>query len=156
MSGAARLDRIYVTRQLSGRKYGIETAVAAFTDHLAVILRSFLDVTTAQRGRSYWKMDATLLSDAVVQESLQQRRMGWKRQRKLYHHIEFWWERVVKNELRKLLITEGAMRRRDDLKLGKFYHSPLYNLLQSPPLHEDKITTINHIKFKIVRLYAAR
>ena len=139
-----------MSRQLSGRKYGIETAVTAFTDRIA------LDVTTVQRGCSYWKMDAALLRDAGIQETLQQRWMGWKRQRNLYPHIVTWWERVAKNQLRKLLITEGAMRRREDLALGNFYHAALYDLLQSPPPHEDKIDTINHIKAKIVRLYAAR
>jgi hypothetical protein len=78
-SGWARLDRIYATRQLSGRKYEIETAVAAFTDHLAVILRISLDVTTVQRRRSYWKMDEALLSDARIQETLNQRWIEWKR-----------------------------------------------------------------------------
>jgi len=77
-SGATRLDRIYVYRHLSGQKYGIETAVAAFTDHLAVILRIALDVTTIQRGRSYWKMDAALVRDKGVQETLHQRWSGWK------------------------------------------------------------------------------
>jgi hypothetical protein len=101
-------------------------------------------------------MDAALLSDAGVQETLQQRWMGWKRQRNLYHNIVFWLERVAKNQLRKLLITEGSMRRRDDIARGNFYHAALYDLLQSPPPHEDNITTINHIKAKIVRLYAAR
>jgi zona occludens toxin (predicted ATPase) len=101
-------------------------------------------------------MDAALLSDAGVHETIQQRWMGWKRQRNLYHHIVIWWERVAKKQLRKLLITEGAVRRRDDLALGNFYHAALYDLTQSPPPHEDKITTINHIKAKIFRIYAAR
>ena len=69
-SGAARLDRIYVSRQLSGRKYGIETAVAAFTDHLTVILHVALDVTTVQHERSHWKMDSALLRDAGVQDEM--------------------------------------------------------------------------------------
>jgi hypothetical protein len=75
-SGAARLHRIYATQQLSVRTYGIETAVAAFTEYLAVILRISLDVSTIQRRRSYWKMDAALLSDAGVQVTLKQRWMG--------------------------------------------------------------------------------
>jgi endonuclease/exonuclease/phosphatase family metal-dependent hydrolase len=33
------LDKIYVTRNISSRKSGAETAVKAFADHLAVILR---------------------------------------------------------------------------------------------------------------------
>jgi hypothetical protein len=39
---------------------------------------------------------------------------------------------------------------------GELLPRCLYDLLQSPPSHEVKITTINHIKAKIVRLYAAR
>jgi hypothetical protein len=80
----ARLYRIYATRQLSRRKYGIDTAVAAFTDHLAVILRISLEVNTVQRGRSYWKLETALLSETGVQETLKQRWMGWKRKRNLY------------------------------------------------------------------------
>jgi hypothetical protein len=101
-------------------------------------------------------MDSALLSDSGVQETLKQKWMGWKRQWNLYPQIVIWWERVAKNQLRKLLITEGAMRRRDDLVLGNFYHAALYDLLQIPPSHEDKIMTINHIKARIVRLYGAR
>jgi hypothetical protein len=74
-SGAAILDRIYVSRQPSGHKYGIETAVAVFKDNLATILRISLDATTVKRGCSYWKKDAALLSDAGVQETLEQRWM---------------------------------------------------------------------------------
>ena len=144
-----------MSRHRSGQKYGIETAVAAFTDHLAVIFRIVLDVTTIQRGRSYWKIDAALVRDEEVQETLHQRCSGWKRQRNLYPNIVVWWERVAKKQLRKL-ITEGAMRRRDDRALGNFYHAALYELLQSPPPHEEKTAAIKHIKAKIVRLYAER
>ena len=63
---------------------------------------------------------------------------------------------VAKKKLRKLLIREGTVRRRNDLALGNLYHAALYDLLQSSSPHEDKIVTINHIKAKIVRLYAAR
>jgi hypothetical protein len=155
-SGAARLDRIYATRQLSGHKYGIERAVASFTDHLAVFLRISLELTTVHLRRIYWKMDTALLSDAGVQETLKQRWTGLKRQRNLFPQIVIWWERVAKNQLLIILNTEGAMRRRDELALENFYHAALYELLQSPPPHEDKIMTVNHIKAKIFRLYTAR
>jgi len=38
-NGAARLDRIYMSTNLSLKKTGIETVCAAFTDHLAVVVR---------------------------------------------------------------------------------------------------------------------
>jgi exonuclease III len=62
--GASRLDRIYVTRNIRDRKKGIETVVAAFTDHLAVALSIALDVDIIRRGRSYWKMNAELTQEA--------------------------------------------------------------------------------------------
>ena len=57
---------------------------------------------------------------------------------------------MAKKKLRKLLIAEGAMRRRDDLALGNFYqlHFMTYYIASD----EDKTATINHIKAKIVRL----
>jgi hypothetical protein len=84
---AARLDRIHVSRHLDGRKCVTETTVIAFTDHLAVILRIALNVTTARRGRSYWKMNAALLREAGVQEILLQRWKRWRRQQNFYPHI---------------------------------------------------------------------
>jgi hypothetical protein len=50
----------HVSRHFSGWNCGAETTVTVFTDHLAVILRLALNVTTARCGRNYWKMNATL------------------------------------------------------------------------------------------------
>jgi exonuclease III len=58
--GETLLDRIYATIKLRNRKCGIETVLAGFTDHLAVILRITLDVNTIRRGTGYWKMNIAL------------------------------------------------------------------------------------------------
>ena len=92
--GAARLDRIYVSQNLSYQK--IETVVTAFTDHLAVTLRIVLEINTIRRGRNYWKMNAALLREVDVRETLLQRWRGWRRQKTYYPHSVMWWERVVK------------------------------------------------------------
>jgi hypothetical protein len=154
--GAARLDRMYVTQNLSGRKCGTETTVTAFTDHLAVVLRIALNVTTVGRGRSYWKMNAALLREADVQETLLERWVGWKRQQNVYPHIVMWWERVVKNQICKLLTSEGARRRMDDIALENFYHACLYDLVRRPSHQEEGIAAVNQCKGKIIRLYSAR
>ena len=67
--GVSRLDRIYVSRNLSGKKCETETVVTAFTDHLVVVLRIALNVTTVRRGRSYWRMNVTL-QETLFQEKL--------------------------------------------------------------------------------------
>jgi len=66
----SRLDRTYVSRNLSGRKFGTETVVTAFTDHLQVVLRIALNVTTVRRGPGYWRMNATLLRETLFQDKL--------------------------------------------------------------------------------------
>jgi len=146
--GAARLDRIYMPRHPSGWKCGIETTVTAFTDHLAVILRIVLDVAAVYRGRRYWKMDAGLLRDALVLETLRQRWMGWRRQRNLYPHIVMWWERVPKNQIRKLLIGESAIRRRDDRALGEFYPASLYKHLRGPPTMRTRLRQLTILRLR--------
>lgn len=42
--GATRLDTIYVTRKMSGRYYGSETLVTAFTDNPALVLHTALNM----------------------------------------------------------------------------------------------------------------
>jgi len=61
-----------------------------------------------------------------------------------------WWERVTKKQIRKLLVNEGAMRRREDLAMGNLYHASFNELLKSPTPHGDKIAAVNHIMAKII------
>jgi len=82
--GAARLDCLYVSPDLRNRKIGVETVMAAFTDHLAVCLRITLDATLLQRGRGRWKMNAKLLEKAPFRDQLQQEWAKWEHQRKKY------------------------------------------------------------------------
>jgi hypothetical protein len=101
-------------------------------------------------------MNAALLREADIKETLLQRWKVWKLQQNFYPHIVMWWERVVKNQIRKLLTSEGARRRKDDIVLENFYHACLYDLLRRPPHQEDGMATINQFKAKIIRLYSAR
>jgi endonuclease/exonuclease/phosphatase family metal-dependent hydrolase len=60
-TGASLLDRIYISRNLQPKKKGVETIVAAFTDHLAVVIRMAIENSIPTHGRGYWKMNASLL-----------------------------------------------------------------------------------------------
>jgi hypothetical protein len=55
---------------LISRKLGIETIVAAFTDHSTVCLRLTVDVPFVRIGRGFWKKGNTLLDDSVIMEKL--------------------------------------------------------------------------------------
>jgi hypothetical protein len=52
----------------------MKTVTAAFTDHLAVILR----LSVIQRGRGFWKLNASLLDEEVFREKLLQQMKAWR------------------------------------------------------------------------------
>jgi hypothetical protein len=68
LHGAARLDRIYMTINLNDWKLGVETVVAPFTDHMAVVLRLQMDVLPKYRGRGYCKMSTRILNETPLRK----------------------------------------------------------------------------------------
>jgi len=61
LTGASRIARIYISNNLKSKTKGIETVVAAFTDHLAIVLRLSIDAHFSSRGRGYWTINTSLL-----------------------------------------------------------------------------------------------
>ena len=102
--GAFRINRIYGSRS---DKKSVKTRIAAFTDHLAVVLRIALDVTPMRRGHGYWKMNTALLRDRF-QEQIRQCWAEWTKQIKHYPTMLLWWERVAKAHIKRLFIREGT------------------------------------------------
>jgi endonuclease/exonuclease/phosphatase family metal-dependent hydrolase len=70
---ATRLDRIFATERLYSRKRGVKTVVTTFTDHFAVVLRLATDVLFQERGRSYWKLNISLLNEKSFCDTLKER-----------------------------------------------------------------------------------
>jgi len=69
-AGAARIDRIYLSDDLLLNKRGSETIAAAFTDHLAVLIRIKLATPITLRGRGRWCMNTSLLKDVPFRRKL--------------------------------------------------------------------------------------
>lgn len=75
-TGASTIDRIYVTETLRENKQDVETAAAAFTDHLVVLLLLILDTQSALRGKGYCRMNVSLLNELAFQTTMQEE---WER-----------------------------------------------------------------------------
>jgi len=86
ITGASRLDRIYVTKTILSKKTGIETMAAAFSDHNAVILRLEMDHQTNYRGKGYWKMNINMLQEKTFQETFKTKWEKWKMNKKTLPH----------------------------------------------------------------------
>ena len=82
--GASRIDRVYTTRNMSDKKIGVNTVAAAFTDHLTVVLRLSIDVPIVRRGKGFWKMNTSILSEEAFKEELRQKWAIWWHQRRFY------------------------------------------------------------------------
>jgi len=72
-TGTSRLDLIYSSPTLQRKKQRVETIVVAFTDHLAIVMRSESSDPIPVRGRGLWRMNTTLLNDAGFRQLLQEK-----------------------------------------------------------------------------------
>ena len=74
-TGAAWLDRIYVTEDLRRQKQGVETIAA---DHLAVLLRVDMTTLFIHTGRVIWRMNTSNLNDLPFQDKIKEAWTEWK------------------------------------------------------------------------------
>jgi len=91
-TGAARLDRIYVTEEVRRQKQGVETIVAAFTDHLAVLLRVAMSTPITHRGKGRWTMNISYLKEVPFQDKIKESWEKWKTHISRFPDIVQWWD----------------------------------------------------------------
>jgi len=75
---ASTIDRIYVTARLYTRKTGVERVAAAFTDNLAAVLRLAIEAPLPVRGRSYWRMNSSLLQSEAFGKEIDEQWHTWQ------------------------------------------------------------------------------
>jgi endonuclease/exonuclease/phosphatase family metal-dependent hydrolase len=63
ITGASRLDRIYISQGMKEHKKGIEILAAAFTDHMAVTIHLASNHPLQTHGRGIWCMNLMMLKD---------------------------------------------------------------------------------------------
>jgi hypothetical protein len=152
--GASRIDRIYTTENLKRAQHGAEAVVAAFTDHLAIIVRLSIDIPCVC-GKGYWRMNVSFLGDPHFQHRLQENWEMWRRHLKYYPNKVQWWCRYVKRMIQLLFSREGVDRRRDRVEMENFYYSAMYDALRELTTNETKTITLKRLKAKIIRLNSA-
>ena len=77
-TGATPLVTIYVTEDLQRQKQGVKTTAAAFTDHLAVMLKVVSTTTFIYRGRGIWRMNISYLNYLPFQGKIKGTWIEWK------------------------------------------------------------------------------
>ena len=95
-TGVARLDRICPTDDIRKHKQGVETLLAVFTDHLALLLRVQLSIPFTRRGRGRWYLNNSYLDDSKFQDKLKASWTEWRKHVPRFPSIVHWWELHVK------------------------------------------------------------
>jgi hypothetical protein len=141
-----------MTVDLLSGKQGAETVAAAFTDHLAVLIRLKLTAPNMHRGRGRWRMNTTLLNDEQFRMKIRGAWNVWKQHIQRFPDVVHRWVQYVKQKMKRLFINEGAERNPDRRRMEDFYYSAIYDVLREPGPHADKMLKLKRLKAKIVRL----
>ena len=136
---------------VDARICGVETLAAAFTDHFDVSLRLSLDLSSTPRGKGYWKMNISYLSELDFQQTIKGIWDKCQEHTKYHPNKVMWWGRYVKRMLRQLFYREGAERRRDREEMEIFYYMVIYDVLENKDPHAAKASILNKLMAKIVR-----
>ena len=150
--GTSRIDWIYITKKLSDKKIAVETVAAAFTDHLSVVMRFSVDVPIMRRGKGFWKMNTSILSEEAFKESLLQKWAVWRKHRRFYPDWPMGWGRY-KKQIRHFCIQEGSKRLRDLVKKKNFLYKCIYDVLRNTYPHGQKMIMLNRLIAKITSLH---
>jgi exonuclease III len=86
LSGATRIDRMYVSADIQPRQTGVDTRAAVFTDHFAVTLRLNLAIPVPARGNSYWKINISLLESKDFRNILRSKWTHWCSHKNIIRH----------------------------------------------------------------------
>ena len=151
---ASIIDGIYVLKRLYSRKTGVERVATAFTNHLAVVLRLVIDAPLPIRGRSYWRMNSSLLQSEALGKETDDQWHTCAQHKRHYNNCVTWWEKYVKNMLRQLFIKQGTSRRRALRQMEDFYYRASYDALEEERKDETTIIALKRLKAKIVNLYS--
>ena len=155
-NGATRIDRIYLTKADIGRKTGIEIIPAAFTDHLAVVLRLALPAFETRKPRGRWKMNPALVHDTTFRERIRTEWAKWCHHKRFYPDVIMWWERHVKKHIQRLARQEEAERSKDHRLMEQHLYECLYDIIQGHTPETEKFQALQRYKAKIVRLHSKR
>ena len=141
-TGASRLDRIYVADEIRKPKQGVETLAAAFTNHMAVLLRVHLSIPFTLRGKGRWCLNTSFLDDLTLRDKLKAAWPEWKKHIPHLPSTVHWWELYVKHMVKILFTRENTERNSDRIRLENFLlRSYLRRNSRTHPVHTENVYT---------------
>ena len=145
-TGATRIDRFYVSQDLSQWKSRIETVPVAFTDHHGVVLWITIQDHMIRKMPRRWKMDPAVVQDDNYKQKLRDNWLQWRNRKRHYPHVVMWWQRCIKTQLQRFARAEDRERGRNYRHMENHLHDCLYDIIRSDFTEEKKICTTKQIQ----------
>ena len=146
----SRIDRFYCNNRYNIVKSKV--IHCSFSDHSAISITININQNICI-GKSYWKLNTSLLDDAEVKENFNTLWHFMKTKQYDYDNITAWWENCAKPYIKKFFIREGKRKSKEKYGLIDY----LENVLKK--LYTDVATSntlnyqrVKHIKARIDKL----
>jgi len=104
------------------------------------------------RRSTIWRMNITLLEETTFRDTIMVLRSKWKKVVNSCPNKVLWWDKYVKNMLRRSFQCEGAARNRDRKDLEDFYYVAIFQAIRNSTTTENTARTLRRMKEKILRL----
>ncbi|KAJ4440715.1 hypothetical protein ANN_08863 [Periplaneta americana] len=151
---SSRIDRFYITRPHSTDVYRIQVIPTPFSDHDCVCLSMQTDTQLPLFGKSYWKLNDSLLfipeyRDQFVQyfETLNRRVRNSK------FNIMEKWMKIIKPGFKSFYQAAGIQRAQETRATLNFYYQILAELYETQKPEGNKWKDIVETKLKICEIH---
>ena len=148
---ASRLDRVFVPPKL------IENVFAEFfpySDHKFVHCFLAIETNASNHGKSYWKLNNSILSDKYFREKVEEVLRDSRTLRPAFSSTGEWWD-DVKNRIKKVAIKHSSVKKKHNDKLKSDIKSRLEKATTSLEMHALK-TQLREITDKELNSLAVR
>ncbi len=135
---------MYLSKNSADIFGSIKTAVAPFTNHLAVICS--LKIGIFPRKPFLWKLDRSILKNENVKQLFINNWKLWGRQKSKYATTTDWWTKFAKPKIRNFFKQQMFTVNRDNKSNLEFFTSCLREAMCQNP--EDPETFINIKKYR--------
>lgn len=155
-NSAARLDRLYVPQVLTSNLQSVEVIPVPFSDHAAVVLHLKLDIAYIPYGKSYWKMNVSMLKDSCFIAELQNMWNNWTSHKTKYRDVADWWDSFVKPKIKMIFKQHSCIRYHDEERLLNFYFRCLADIQEHYKPSPEMRSKLSRYKANISTIYRQR
>lgn len=149
-TGRSRLDRIYISPDLTAQILQADILPTMFSDHCAYICTLHIPYVRPERKYTTWKFNVSHLDDASL---LEQVRDLWQQLLPCRRHaasVIEWWLEKAKPAIRNLLINYGREKAHWERTTVAFYRQCLNDLVSKVTTQPELLPSLRRLKAKLL------